>query len=198
MGVCVRTDRDRGGTGYPGLEFSQHEHHLPHHPLRDLMNKEAIAFPTSLDSLLTLIRGEFVRRFESNFHKTAHGCWLWTGKLTVAGHGLFNVWGRIETRASRFSWLIYVGDIPHGMGVLHRNSCHNPACVNPDHLYLGTPADNARDRSMCVSKIAKLTDEQVRAIRDDCRPNRRIAFEYGIDHSNVSRIKRGKLHKHVK
>lgn len=84
-----------------------------------------------------------------------------------------------------------------GRGVLHKNSCNNPACVNPNHLYLGTPADNAKDRSLSPKKTTKLTDAQVVAIRNDTRSVRRIAFDYGIDSSNVTRIKQRRLHKHV-
>ncbi len=70
------------------------------------------------------------------------GCWLWTGSLTSGGYGCC-WWDGKQTNAHRFSWLAYRGEIPSGQLVLHK--CDMPSCVNPDHLFLGTAADNMRD-----------------------------------------------------
>lgn len=67
------------------------------------------------------------------------GCWLWGGNLHRQGYG--RIFGYY---AHRLSYHIHNGEIPHGMHVLHR--CDNPCCVNPDHLWLGTHADNMRDK----------------------------------------------------
>lgn len=69
-------------------------------------------------------------------------CWLWTSGLTIYGYGSFGVEGRSE-KAPRVSWVLTYGPIPNGLHVLHR--CDTPACVRPDHLFLGTPLDNIRD-----------------------------------------------------
>ena len=66
-------------------------------------------------------------------------CWLWTGALTGKGYGSLSG-GRY---AHRVSYETYKGPVPDGMQVLHR--CDVKRCVNPDHLYAGTHADNVRD-----------------------------------------------------
>ncbi len=74
------------------------------------------------------------------------GCWLWTG-ATNGRYGQIHAGGRPGThqRAHRISWELHHGPIPAGMFVLHK--CDTPACVNPDHLFLGTQQDNLSDAS---------------------------------------------------
>jgi hypothetical protein len=90
-------------------------------------------------------------RFWDKVQKT-DGCWLWTAAKSPAGYGCFTV-GSVKdgTRrlaiAPRVSWELAYGPIPDGMFVCHR--CDIPACVRPDHLFLGTPKANIED---CVRK----------------------------------------------
>ena len=70
------------------------------------------------------------------------GCWLWTGAAVPKGYGTFNIEGKFH-RAPRVSWTLFRGDIPAGLLVLHH--CDLPLCVNPEHLFLGTNADNQLD-----------------------------------------------------
>lgn len=103
-------------------------------------------------------------------------------------------------KAHRVSWEVHNGPIPEGGNVLHH--CDNPPCCNPAHLYIGTRADNARDRTERgrgadrqgeKNVNAKLTEANVRAIIVELRrlPRRSqsdIAAEFGVSQGHVSNI----------
>lgn len=72
------------------------------------------------------------------------GCWEWeNGRSTSGGYGVLSINNKQE-KAHRAMWRSEFGEIPEGMCVLHK--CDNPPCCNPDHLFLGTVADNNKDR----------------------------------------------------
>lgn len=86
-------------------------------------------------------RGRFLTKFLVD-----DGCWEWqAGKFesSKGGYGQFYYEGK-PIQAHRFSYMMFVNDIPEGLVVLH--TCDNPPCVNPSHLTLGTHEDNAKDR----------------------------------------------------
>lgn len=141
-------------------------------------------------------------------------CVEWTKARTEHGYGRQSVNGRL-VYAHRVAWEKANGPIPDGLLVLHR--CDNPACVNVDHLFLGTQRDNMRDASRkgrlgpqrypaeyakrCRSGPgeenghAKLTWAKVDALRERYASGgvsqKELALEVGIDRGHMNRILKG-------
>src|SRR6185437_10128924 len=117
-----------------------------------------------------------LQRFWPKVAVDPHGCWQWTGKKDTHGYGVLLRSPLLpkQTLAHRFSWEIHNGPIPDRLCVCHR--CDNPLCVRPDHLFLGSIADNNKDMWMkkrgrhrvftgSGHPRAKLTEHDVREIR---------------------------------
>jgi hypothetical protein len=139
------------------------------------------------------------QRFWKSVEKT-DGCWLWVASRDYDGYGMFRgtISGVLFTRAHRFSYTLATGEIlPADRVVMH--SCDNPPCVNPDHLNGGTKAENTADmiakgrhlnRVMAhAQKIAKLSDDEVKAILRDPRQYSEIAASYDVHPQTIVAIK---------
>ncbi len=124
------------------------------------------------------------------------GCLLFPFPIDKKGYGAINI-GRKKFAAHRFAWELCNGQIPCGMNVLHK--CDVPACVNPNHLFLGTQAENladmrAKGRSAMGEKNgqAKLTPAEVRQIRSEVGSQRSIGGKYGVAQTVIGDILRRK------
>lgn len=141
------------------------------------------------------------------------GCWFWVGSSRTHRRTK-NYWvgqisngaGRSPVKAHRLSYEIHIGEAGEKFVCHH---CDQPLCVNPDHLFLGTNADNVRD---CVSKgrlrphaggaraaqlTAKLTPEAVRRIRASAEGPSALAKQYGVTATLIGRVRSRKSWRHV-
>lgn len=161
-----------------------------------------------------------LKRFEEKYIPEPNtGCWLWMASINGDGYGRLGI-GRRSMGAHRFSYEAYIGPITSGLCVLHR--CDTPSCVNPAHLFLGTPAVNAADRQKkgrggraCgelngsrthpervrrgeLNGRAKLSEKDVMAIRSETDLSiRRLALKYAVHRTVIRDIKRGDLWRHL-
>jgi hypothetical protein len=134
-------------------------------------------------------------------------CWLWTSTRSGNGYGQFWLDGRYRP-AHQVAWEIATGrDFPLGMQACH--TCDTPLCVRPDHLFVGTPADNQADKvdkgrqfrpigELHPNRV--LSDERVRQIRRMRLRGLRqsaIAAEIGCHQSTVSLVLSGHIWSHV-
>ena len=146
-------------------------------------------------------------RFWSKVAK-GEGCWEWQGARTSGRRNGGFSYGKLRTGprgssrielAHRVSWELAHGPMPVGSFICHH--CDNPPCVRPDHLFLGSPADNTADRDRKLRHgTARLTPEQVRAIRAAVNAGARqsdIARAFAIVPSAVSQIVHRKAWKHL-
>lgn len=146
------------------------------------------------------------QRFWVKVRKTEDddSCWEWTARKSPDGYGLI----RLSTartvcsnrHAHRVSWELHNGPIPVGMEVCHR--CDNPGCVRPAHLFLGSSADNQRDKVakgrqargarngnavLTATRVAELRARFAAGPTNDCH----LAREYGVSPTAIRHLRIG-------
>lgn len=145
-------------------------------------------------------RGTLAERFWRKVRRS-DGCWEWTAYLRPDGYGTIGAGGKYGgmIRAHVASWRLHFGPVPAGLCVLHR--CDNRGCVRPDHLWLGTRADNMRDMDQKGRRVtsdrrgerqwwrAKLTDAAVVLIRTSPLPTQRVARILGVSAGLIYKVR---------
>lgn len=127
------------------------------------------------------------------------GCWLWLGTLMHNGYGSIGVRERPmaparKLSAHRHAWQLLKGEIPQGLYVLHK--CDVRSCVNPDHLFLGTHADNMADmarKGRAPGRRRRLRPETVSAILAHPSGVATAARALGVGETTVRRVRRREL-----
>jgi hypothetical protein len=134
-----------------------------------------------------------IERFFSKVNKTDE-CWLWTATINNRGYGQFRI-DRKTRLAHKISWLIAGNTIPDDKPLL-RHKCRNRNCVRPEHLEVGTVAENMADRLRDgtdargeKSVLSKLTAEKVLQIRSRATETQtELAREFGVARTTINNI----------
>ncbi len=151
--------------------------------------------------------------------KKTRSCWFWTGSVDKDGYGWF--FGLGQKKAHRASFVLHCRPIPDHKWILH--SCDNPGCVRPDHLYVGTPKQNAIDRrdrnpgsyasgdrngmrthpgqvrgaKNPMAKLDEAAVKRIRRLRVRGLTQEAIACKFDVSRKTISSILSGKSWRHV-
>lgn len=156
------------------------------------------------DSTAPTPRTAVKARLLSSISKAESGCWDWNKSKNAAGYGTISVKNKI-TVAHRASYAAFIGEIPAGKYVCH--SCDNPSCINPSHLFIGSPSDNLMDcyskmrrpktgptRGAC--KLAHLSPPQAELVKNEIALKKKtlkeIAIEFGVSVHVIKGVSRGR------
>lgn len=134
-------------------------------------------------------------QFWAKADKQESGCWIFRGCRDKWGYAHIGINGR-RKQAHRHAYELKHGPVAKGMCVMH--TCDNPPCINPDHLRLGTNAENVADKMKKGRHLApKLTAAQVREIKAALATpyrgiNKALARKYGVSDSQICTIRQGR------
>ena len=147
------------------------------------------------------MKGTAEERLARQTLRQEEGRWLWQGNVFSDGYGAICFQNKVQ-RVPRLAFRAATGVDPVGLLVMH--TCDTPLCVRPDHLRLGTPADNMADKvqkgrhrwnNLPGRKQKRLTSEEVFKLKADIAAGvtvRDAAERYGVSRSNASAILNGR------
>jgi len=132
----------------------------------------------------------------SRVNKQDNGCWHWTGAVDRHGYGKVYMGVGKETLAHRAIYCSLVKPIEPGKYLLHK--CDNPICVNPEHMFEGTQADNLKDAQAKGRRLGQIPKKTPKAILDKIqeeklngKTQRQIAKQLDMSESYISQIING-------
>jgi len=148
-----------------------------------------------------------IDRFNLNYEVvTESGCWIWTGTEGTRGYGQISNDNK-RLVAHRVSYQVHNGDIPAGLFVCHR--CDVTSCVNPAHLFLGTPKENSADRDKkgrqwnvlgserANSKLNESEVSEIKMLLAGGMMAKDVAGKFGVHRRTITDINIGVTWKHV-
>jgi hypothetical protein len=144
--------------------------------------------------MAALTQKQRARFFAKVQKKEDGGCNLWTGYRNADGYGKVTV-NRVQHSAHRLIFEAEIGPIPNGMVVRHK--CDNPSCVNPEHLEIGTHADNASDRAKRGRSATSIGSAAVIEIRQSTEAGIVMSRKFGVSPAAISLIRANKRRIHT-
>jgi hypothetical protein len=138
--------------------------------------------------LIPELTSKQVNRFYQNIQLQTSGCIEWVGGKMTDGRGRIKLKGKLYL-ISRIAYFIFNSVDPKEWQVCH--TCDNPPCVNPEHLFLGTAADNMKDKALKMRGATKLTPDlviEIRQLRTEGYSYGKLSQKFGVQKSALWKI----------